>query len=145
MSQVDFSELEALLSESIAIRNEVAQAKALRSKLARGGMAPSEKEETEAKLREWEARKEWTTIANVAVFERMTCDCGFYSETFSHILHKQTHRQKAGLVRWVQAKTIHADLPKLVAKQCHEVSICAECASDKGWDLENAVEIEWEA
>lgn len=145
----DMASLDALLSESIAIRNEGEATKAMRKKLAAGGMQPTERAEIEAKVREWEARKEWLPVANVAVFEHMTCECGFYSETFSHIMHKQTHREKRdlsgnSLVRYVQA-TVMLNAPKLVAKQYHEVSICAECAGGKGFDLENAVAIEWEA
>lgn len=141
----ELSSLDDLLSESLAIRDEAQATKAMREKLKRGGMPAAERAEIEAKVREWEARKEWLPVATVAVFEHMSCDCGYFSETFSHVMHKQTHRQKSNLTRYVQATTVLPDLPQLVAKQHHEVSICAECATEKGWNLEQAIDIEWEA
>jgi len=141
----DFSDLDELLSESLAIRDEANLNKVLREKLKKGRMSSEEKQETEAKIRKWESRHVWDTVANVAVFEHVSCKCGYYNEVFSHVMHKQVHKHEAKTTRLIVADTIVPDVPKIAARQTSDVDICSECAATEGWDMESTEVIEWRA
>lgn len=137
-------DLDSLLAESIASRDAAAQVKADRERLKKGRMSREEADDTLARIRQWEARNEWKPLATAAVFEHTTCECGYYSEVFSHLMHRQKHKHSAGLTRLVMADTILEGLPKETIIQHFSVTICAECAKEKGWDTEHPAE-EWEA
>lgn len=144
MAATGLESLEALLGESMAIKAEDSAAKALQEKLKRQNLSKADREETERLVRAWQARVEWRTTANVAVFEHVSCECGFYSEAFSHFMHNQTHRHNARQKRLVVADELDASLPKEVAIQTSSVPVCGECAERKGWFLHKPSH-EWEA
>jgi len=140
-----FADLDDLLASAVAQRDEVQANKNNRERLKRQSISAAERAEIEAKVREWESRNVWTTLANVAVFEHVSCDCGYYVEVFSHLMHEQKHKTTVGLTRLIVADTM-ADAPQKVAKQYSNVSVCCECAGTKGWDTENVEEeMTWEA
>lgn len=136
--------LEALLGESIALKRQDVEAKALQERLKRQNLSKAEREATEALVRAWQARVEWRTVANVAVFEHVSCACGYYTEAFSHFMHRQRHRQASGRERLIVADTLDPGMPKETAVQYASVPICGTCAGDKGYNLEKPTH-EWEA
>lgn len=138
-----FADLEALLGESLAAKRADDEGAALRKRLKLSTLSKAEREATEALVRAWEARKEWRTVANVAVFERVYCDCGCYTEAFSHFMHRQKGRVNTSLERFIVADTLEAAMPKEVAFQNCQVPICGECAPKEGYDMEHPVK-EWE-
>lgn len=138
-----FADLEALLGESLAAKRADDEGAALRKRLKLSNLSKAEREATEALVRSWEARKEWRTVANVAVFERVYCDCGCYTEAFSHFMHRQRGRQNAALERFIVADTLDSAMPKETAFQNCQVPICGECAAGEGYDMEHPVK-EWE-
>jgi hypothetical protein len=127
-------DLDALLQESVALREEEQATRKLREDLKKGRMSKAEKEETERKIREWEARRVWNTLANVLVWDRIVCDCGHEVLVFSHLMHMQEHREIAAN-RTVIAEETVPGLPNLIAKQTIEVPVCECCAAGKGFDL----------
>jgi hypothetical protein len=141
----DIGDLDDLLAESISLRDEEVATKANRERLKRQNLSSDERKEIEAKVREWEARNLWTPVATVAVFDRVTCTCGCYTEAFSHLMHKQTHKSDPTLTRMVITDTTLEGKPRMVALQHFDVELCGECGLEKGWDLDNAVEVEWHA
>lgn len=140
-----FSDLDDLLAESISIREEAKAVGDNREKLKRQNLKPDERAEIEAKVREWEARNLWTPVAVVAVFERVMCSCGYFTDAFSHMMHKQVHKHQKQTTRLIRDDEVPGNLPRIVARQVAEVEICAECADTKGWNLNEAEEIEWQA
>lgn len=138
-------DLDDLLASAVAQRDEIQATKSMREKLKRGKMTSDERHEIEAKVREWESRNVWNTVANVAVFEHISCECGFYSEVFSHLMHRQVHKHTANTTRLIVADTMAEGVPQIVAKQNSDVGMCSECAAGKGWDLESGEVMEWTA
>lgn len=138
-------DLDDLLASAVAQRDEAKAGVVMREKLKKGGISAAERLETEARIREWEMRHVWNTTANVAVFEHVSCACGFYAEVFSHLMHRQTHKHLANTTRLIVADVWAAGVPQIVAKQHSEVDICSECAAGKGWDMEGAEVMEWTA
>lgn len=136
-------DLDSLLSESIALRDEAAATKGLREKLKRGGLAAAERAEIEASIRDWEARREWDTIANVAVWEKHECQCGGVNMYFSHVMHKQQHKEQS-VIRYVATDKVLLDLPNLVAVQGMTTPMCPGCADREGFDLTKE-SLQWEA
>jgi hypothetical protein len=141
----DLMDLDDLLTESLAIRDEAQATAGMREKLKRSNLSGDERREIEAKVREWEARNLWNPVATVIVFERVICSCGCYYETFSHMMNKQAHKHNRDTTRLIIADTINDKLPKMKAFQVQDVDICTECSTEKGWDLESMEEIEWQA
>lgn len=139
------TDLDDLLSESIAIRDEATANSSNREKLKRANLGREEREAIEAKVREWESRNVWTPVATVAVFERVTCSCEFYVDAFSHMMQEQRHKTQAATTRFIRTDEVVTGLPKKLVYQHAEVEICAECASSKGWEINELEIIEWQA
>lgn len=139
---VILDELQDLLDESLALKQEEAAIKFLREKQKRGGGTAQERAEDEARIREWEARREWDTKANVAVFEVRECSCGTVETIYSHLMHWQQHKEKR-ISRSVRAHQQIAALPNMIAKQQVKVDCCSKCAELKGWDLKGEATFMW--
>lgn len=137
-------DLDQLLQESVALRDEASAISQARDRLKRQSLSLDERRETEALIRSWEARRVWLTVADVTVWEVATCDCGSVHRTFSHTMHKQTHRDSPTTIRLVKADTWSEGLPTLVAHQEVSVPLCAECAHE--WDIDaTKPDLTWEA
>lgn len=142
-----FADLDDLLASAVAQRDEVTANKANRERLKRQNISAVERAEIEAKVRAWESRNVWTPTANVAVFEHASCECGYYVEMFSHLMQQQKHKVTVGLTRLIVADTLAEGVPRKVARQYTTVSICPECATGNGWDMEAEQEegLSWDA
>lgn len=136
-------ELADLLSESMAIKEEEAHIKYLRERTKRGGLTAEQAREDEARIREWEAKREWKITANVGVFELHECSCGNTTSTWAGLMHAREHRTMK-VTGYVRASAQIASLPNLVAAQIVKVDCCPACASKHGWDLDKEVDIVWE-
>lgn len=135
-------ELDALLQESIKAVEEEAAIKFLRAKQKRGGVSKEERDADEARIREWEARREWDTKANIGVFNKTECSCGSMTLTWSHLMHEQVHKEKR-VTRSVRATAQIATLPNVTAYQVISVEACTACAGSKGWDLSQPPATVW--
>lgn len=127
-------DLDDLLRESVKMSDEDKAIKFLREKQKRGGLTKAERDEDEARIRDWESRREWDTKANVGVFNKTLCSCGGFAITWSHLMHMQ-HHKTSKVTRNVRATVEVAAVPNLIAYQVITVDCCEECARDKGWDL----------
>lgn len=126
--------LEALLQESLEPVRAKAELKELRARMARGGLSMRERQEIEAKVREWEARVEWDSQANVALFTRQTCACGTITSVFSGLLMRQRHRVQQNSMRWIMTAEVNPRLPKEVAHREMHVPMCYLCSlTDHGF------------
>lgn len=135
-------DLDALLNESVKMSDEDKAIKFLREKQKRGGLTKEERAEDEARIRDWESRREWDTKANVGVFNKTVCTCGGQSITWSHLMHMQVHKEKK-VTRNVRATAQVAAMPNVIAHQVITVDCCEECAEVKGWDLSQAPASVW--
>lgn len=136
-------DLEALLDESMALKAEEQHVKFLRERAKRGGLTAAQAKEDEARIREWEAKREWEIKANIGVFEERTCTCGQVETVWVGLMHFRQHREKK-ISSQVRATEQIASLPNMIAKQTVKVECCTKCASGKGWDLEGQVNFVWE-
>jgi len=145
-------DLDDLLSESLAIQDERKSGKSLREKLAKA-KDESERLETEALLRVWEAKYEWTTTKECLVIHRDVCSCGHRHEHFGGVYLEQQHRTDKHAKRWLNSvdnivKAIEGlaqDLPKQVFIQDRPVPVCQRCAMGQGWNAFQAkVGVPWQ-
>lgn len=133
----DTFSLEDLLNESMASVKEAQDAKALRQRIASGGMSKEEAKESNALLRSWEARREWNKTANTITFSRAFCACcNSYYPVFQSFGEEQTHRHNQ-ITRWVKVdEHKNLELPKKVIYEDTVIPMCEECAAGAGWPVE---------
>lgn len=145
-------DLDTLLQESIAIRDDADNGALYRKQIAKGGMTKEELAHIEWKLQEWESRREWETVANVALFRQTTCECGAIHEHFVGLYYRQNHRTMKTAKRLVAAKqnlndvVVTAQLAAVPNEAIHETrhaAMCCYCARMKGFDLTTSKEADW--
>ena len=141
----DFADLNAAIADQIKLKADAAATKAARDRIKRGGPAkhgllPDDL----ARIAEWEARHEWRAEANIALFERETCEsCETVSERFVQLMRLEAHRHLRDSHRIVRTAKSDASLPNRVYVQSRMVPMCPDCAESKGWLLANAHEVDW--
>ncbi len=147
----DLDDLDALMAESIALREEDNAGKAYRELLKRGGMSKEDRRDIEAKLQEWESKREWQTLANVALFRVVTCACGQVHTVFGGMYYRQKHRTQITTTRLVAAKIAANGEAKPDAAPANEViheeiavPMCAVCASAHGFQLSTSTKAVWQ-
>lgn len=137
----DSDPLDELLAESLAAVREAAEAKAARERRKRGGQSAAEAAEDAERLRRWELAHEWKPVANVALFERHTCDsCGRHQTIFRQLMIRQQHRHLRDSQRWQQAEASLADLPNEVVVQKWSAPMCPACSPQAGFEFRNVTE-----
>lgn len=137
----DFDDLDALLSDAVALTNRQREARqaakaiaAARKQLNRGGLAMAEIEAIKASIAQWEEVHIWQNIANVAVFERANCaNCGFESYHFQALMVKQQHRTNASARRLTRTTAVDVTLPREIRYTQVTLPLCERCAMDSGW------------
>ncbi len=133
-----FAALDALLAESMGEAREQSAAAAARERLKRGTGTAAERAEDAARIAEWEARREWEQVANVALFHNFTCDCGTETSLFQGLFAREVHRTLQFSQRWRRVETADAALNNEVAIRECKVPMCTACATGKGWDMDDA-------
>ena len=149
---MDVLDLDDLLAESVQAVEADRNLARSRKLLQRKDLPQAEREELEARVAEWEARKYWETLAHVAVFHKQHCACGAVHQHFSHMMYHQQHRTDKFCQRWVRATPFVdtqtrqeiAALPNKVAFQITVVPICHVCAAGAGFDLQATDCLNWE-
>lgn len=133
--------LEELLAESLTATREAREAKAARERRKRGGQSAAQQAEDAERLRRWELAHEWKPVANVALFERHTCNsCGRHQTIFRQLMQRQQHRHLRDSQRWQQVEASKADLPNEVVVQKWETPMCPACAPQAGFEFKNVME-----
>lgn len=144
-------DLDALLDESVKLRDEEREVKAARDRLKRryasgSGRTPEEIAEDEARVREWELRNNWEAVANIAFWERHRCtNCGRQQTIFRQLMLKQHHRTFPDTIRWQQVDETVPDLPQENLVEKWEVGMCTNCAPEFGFDFQEVPVGEWRA
>lgn len=145
MISPDFSELDALLSESLAQVQEARSIAKIRLTLPRlessGDVVLIT--ETRSKILLWESKHVWKTEARTAVFFRDQCACGGVADHFSHWMLHQSHREVPTRIRYTRATPAvlaetaicRQDIPTTCGVQVHLVEVCPDCAGEWGLDL----------
>jgi hypothetical protein len=131
-------ELDSLLADAMSEHNEAKSVVEAR-KRAKGGFGLG-KDDLE-RIRKWELAKEWLPVANVALFRRYTCQCGFHATVYEGLMLEQRHRHSTHANRWTDQKTSVASLPNKSAIRKSAVPMCRRCATGKGYSL--ATDLEW--
>ena len=135
----DLSDLDNLLGEAMAER-KTALAVVEARKRAKGGYALGA--DDLERIRKWELAREWLPVANVALFRRYTCQCGFHATVYEGLMLEQKHRHSTHANRWTDQKAAVANLPNKSAIRKSAVPICQRCAVSKGYSL--ATDLEWD-
>lgn len=144
-----FDDLDFLLTESVALRNEEREAKAAQERLRRrsaSGRTAEEVAEDEARVREWELKHQWEAIAAVALFEKHKCmNCGRSQTIFRQLMLKQQHRHLPDTLRWQQVDQLPdgVELPAEIQVQKWETGMCTHCAAEFGFDFKQVAVSEW--
>jgi hypothetical protein len=133
-----FDELEELLGEAMDAQREITRVKELRKK-QKGGFGLSA--EDEARIRAWELAREWTAVANCAIFKRYECACGYHSTVFEGLMLEQKHRHDKHANRWTAQETSVAALPNNTAIRTKPIPMCQRCANSKGFSL--VTDLQW--
>ena len=145
-------DLDQLLSESIAIQDDKDNGALYRKQIAKGGLTKEELAHIEFKLQEWESRREWETVANVALFRYTTCECGAWHKHFVGLYYRQNHRTMKTAKRLVAAKqnlndvvvtAQLASVPNEVIHETRHAAMCEACAGAKGFNLFQSKEADW--
>jgi len=145
-------ELDSLLNESLSIVRDIAEAKAARERVKRGGQSAEDKAADAARIASWEAQHVWKPEANVARFVEQECrSCGDCQYIFTGLLQRQSHRhiKTDGSQRWVQADKQIVALPNEVMLAHTDVPFCIECSDVAGFMLktarwESGEKVEWD-
>lgn len=134
----DMGDLDALLAESMQEKQSreriVKQKKLLASPPP--SMPKAELKAIEAKVQEWETKREWTPEAAVAMFESQRCNfCNSLSTLFKGMVQRQSHRQSR-IDRWVRVEPgLNNNLPKESKILEESVGMCSHCAVVHGFSL----------
>ena len=130
-----------LLADAMATRSAAQAAKSAKERMSKGGgfagYTAEQLAEDAKRIADWEAKHEWTEVANVAAFTESHClRCGDYSYLFTGLMRRRTHRHQKGAMSWVKVKEQRADLPNEISLDEIEVPFCAECCDQVGfqWD-----------
>lgn len=132
-------DLDDLLGTAKAEAKDKAEVKASRNRLAKGGLTDREREEDLARLREWEARNLYKSVANVACFTESCCErCGDYTYLFTGLMERQAHRHVATTQRWLATKVAKTGLDNEVMVTRQTTPFCLACMTEVGFTFNNA-------
>lgn len=133
-----FDELEALLGAAMKEKKLVEAVKATRAKAKSGyGLSAEDLE----RIRRWELAKEWTPVANVALFHRYVCNCGFHTTIFEGLMLEQRHKADQHANRWTSQDNETENLPSKTAIRKTGIIMCQRCAGANGYSL--VTDLEW--
>jgi len=129
-------DLDDLLAESLEEATASAAVKSGRKRLQDSRISKREKDEIEAKIREWELAREWKPAAAVHIFNTQTCThCYSENSTYSGLFQRQIHRSSK-IMRWVldvNGSGSNDGLPKEHKSSSTEVTVCVECCAQQGF------------
>lgn len=131
-------DLDDLLAESIEEATASAAVKSGRKRLQDNRINKREREEIEAKIREWELAREWKPAASVRIFNTQTCThCYSENSTYAGLFQRQIHRSSK-IMRWVldvNGSGSNDGLPKEHKSSTTEVTVCIDCCTQQGFGL----------
>ncbi len=138
-----FAELDAeikLVTDKATIRQRAADAK----KKSNNRWIPREQREAaEADYFQLRAIIEadlWKAIATVALFSEQQCDgCGSVHRLFLQYMEAQVQHKKLSNKRWIRTSVPNSELPRETFFQPHRTHICAHCADDHGFKVEEGI------
>lgn len=134
-----FDELEELLGEAMIEKAAHDKIKAAKARV-RGGFGISEADAE--RIRQWDLKREWTSVANVCLFRRYECSCGAHYTVFEGMMLEQNHRTDKTGHRWMKQEGSVANLPNSSAIRKTPTPMCQRCANSKGFSLRT--DLEWE-
>lgn len=123
-----FADLDDLLESAVKAQAEKSAGERYRRALKAPGISPTEAAEITAKLREWEDRREWDSVAETALILRVFCKtCRTTKEQFGGFFKHQHHRTSRGLERWLSIPKPQGGLPKERAYRVVTEAHCPAC------------------
>lgn len=135
-----FAELDGMISEGLHAKAEARAVANARDRLKRGNASALERAEDAARIRAWEAKHEWNSEANVALFTQWACACGALKTVFTGLFERQGHKHMRTVKRWLPADNALTALPNETALAKRTTAMCYDCAPARGWDLGKAYE-----
>lgn len=139
----DFSDLDSLLTESVALRDKAATAKKAQAAQARGfsGYSPKEAQEANAIVANWDREQNWIPVQDIAVYHAYTCDCGNRTVIFHRFMQRQDHKRTSAR-RWETVEEISESLPRASAFQEFTTTMCTACAHEYEFEEEKALPLQ---
>lgn len=132
-------DLEDLLGTAKAEAKDKAEVKAAKQRLARGGMSDRERAEDLARLRDWESKNLYKSVANVACFTESCCErCADHTYLFTGLMERQVHRHIETTQRWLKVDKIKTDLDNEVMVRQQTTPFCLQCMTEIGFTFNNA-------
>lgn len=126
----EFSDLDALMSEGLALVTKEKEAKKAKAKLKDTRITKEERSEIESKVAEWENGREWLAQAEVAVFDVQACSCGSHQTHFRGIFQRQQHIRIPSASRFLKVEQhLNVGLPKEKRMEVENVTVCLRCIS----------------
>lgn len=116
-----------LLQESLEIATEAQRVVRARQRL-RMGIVDTAAQDREL-VATWEVKREWTAVANTAMFAVQQCSCGRAHKHFTGTFQRQEHRNTK-VTRWVQAM-FDPKLPSELKDTVEAVEVCAVCITKR--------------
>lgn len=139
-----FADLDDLLESAVKAQAEKSAGERYRRALKAPGISPTEAAEITAKLREWEDRREWNSVAETALILRVFCKtCRTTKEQFGGFFKHQHHQTSRGLERWLSIPKPQGGLPKERAYRVVTEAHCPACLPLCGFGPE-VPEVIWE-
>lgn len=139
LPQSDFSDLDDLLAESMQTARESAEVRAAQARQRLGKQSKVEQAADAARIAAWQARNDWASVAQVAMFETVVCKhCDSATTIFTGLFVKQQGRNNPSNTRWMPPS--HdlplAGLPKRTAIREREVAWCSTCIGEQGFNFD---------
>lgn len=132
----DFSDLDALVDAAMTSVRAAQETKAARERLKRGGLSAKEREETEARLRRWEAQHEWEAEAHCAHWLIVECKaCESQGRIFQGIMTRYKHKTMRSAIRYLPRAIEESALPRDIYTRTAQVELCELCAEEAGWTV----------
>ena len=147
----DFSDLDNILSAAREQQKSADFGRLARKQLAAGGLSKDEAASITSKLREWEAQREWDTVAEGAltVITHCTC-CRTTTRSFGGFFLRQRSKLTKGIERWIaipkpqgRAFGQSAMLPKERILREVKQAYCLGCLPSRGFG--DVPEVIWES
>lgn len=128
-------DLDDLLAEAIADRDSEQEIRRARERVRKSGAGAPSAAERAADMRriaEWDTKRNWRAVKNIAVWEKYKCACRSQHTIFRKVMQEQVHAQDRTAKRWVVVDEADPGLPTEIGVETWNTPYCTRCAPDFG-------------
>lgn len=134
-SESGLDDLDMLIVESMKEQKAHDAVITARRALKNSSLSKADTEALQARVTEWEMKREWDAVAAVVIFETQSCaNCNSEHSHYVGLFQRQLSRTNRN-TRWVKATNMmNIGLPKEIKYQIAVSDLCIECVSTFGWE-----------